>query len=351
MAYYFLLAFIISYLVTIPTIRLARRWGLVTDPTKRDHPAHTHVGIIPRAGVIPLFAAILIVACIAIPLQKNLVSILLGGLILTITGLVDDKYDLSPYLRFGLNFLAACVTIAGGLGIPYLSNPFGEPISLIRPQLVFDIFGTHMIWVLADAIAILWLMFLMNIVNWSKGVDGQLPGFTSIAALFLAVIAARFSGHEISASHTQMLAYITAGAFAGFLPWNFFPQKIMPGYGGGSLAGFMLGVLSILSFGKIGALMIVLAVPLLDGMYTLLRRISQGKNPFRGDNLHLHHLLLRHGWGRRRIAVFYMVITALLGGNMIFLESTLIKMSFVAVVYSSLALWIYILSRKGSASP
>jgi UDP-GlcNAc:undecaprenyl-phosphate GlcNAc-1-phosphate transferase len=167
-----------------------------------------------------------------------------------------------------------------------------------------------------------------------------------IAALFLGITAARFSAHEITATHTQMLAFITAGAFAGFLPWNFYPQRIMPGYGGGSLAGFMLGVLSILSFGKVGALAIILAVPLMDGIYTLTRRILSGKNPFKGDDQHLHHLLLRAGWGRRRIAVFYMVVTALLGANMLFLEGVVMKVTFACLVYASIALWIYTLSRR-----
>lgn len=343
----FISTLLLTYIFTPLVIQGAKRYGLMTDSKKFTHPAHTHHGIIPRAGGLPIFLGILIVALLTIPLQKNLISILVGGAILIITGLVDDRYNLSPYLRFLINFFVAGVTIAGGLGIPYLSNPFGDPVQLIEPQFVFQLFNSsHSIWLIADIAAIVWLMFLMNIVNWSKGIDGQLPGYTMIAALFLGITAARFSAHEISATHTQILAFITAGAFAGFLPWNFYPQRIMPGYGGGSLAGFMLGVLSILSFGKVGALAIILAVPLMDGIYTLTRRILSGKNPFKGDDQHLHHLLLRAGWGRRRIAVFYMVVTALLGANMLFLEGVVMKVTFACLVYASIALWIYTLSKK-----
>lgn len=341
----FIASLILSYFLTPLTIKWAKKIHLTTD--SRVHPAHTHTGIVPRAGGLPIFIAIMIVTLVAIPLQKSVISILAGGLILVITGLLDDRYDLSPYLRFGLNFVAAGVAIAGGLGIPYISNPFGLPLSLIEPQIVFQLFGsTHTIWLIADIAALVWLMALMNLVNWSKGVDGQLPGYVSIAAIFLAITAARFSAHELSAEQTQLFAVVIAGAFAGFLPWNFYPQRIMPGYGGGSLAGYLLGILSILSFGKVGALSIILAVPLLDGIYTIIRRVIHHKNPFRGDDQHLHHLLLRAGWGRRRIAVFYMLTTAVLGCSMLFLEGVVIKVLFAGIVYSLLAVWIYSLSKR-----
>ena len=341
----FIASFLSACILTPVTMKWARMMRLTTD--SRTHPAHTHTGIVPRAGGLPIYIAILLVTLFTLPLHKGIVSVLIGGFILIVTGLLDDRYDLSPYLRFGLNFIAAGVAIAGGLGIPYISNPFGSPISLIEPQIVFQLFGSvHTIWLIADIAAIIWLMALMNLVNWSKGVDGQLPGYVSIAALVLAVTAGRFSGHDIPATDTQLFALIVAGAFAGFLPWNFYPQRIMPGYGGGSLAGYLLGILSILSFGKVGALAIILAVPILDGIYTIMRRVLHHQNPFRGDDQHLHHLLLRAGWGRRRIAVFYMCTTALLGCCMLFLEGVVMKVVFATLVYLTIAIWIYKLSKS-----
>jgi UDP-GlcNAc:undecaprenyl-phosphate GlcNAc-1-phosphate transferase len=285
------------------------------------------------------------------PWTQHIIGILIGGAVLVATGILDDRYDISPYLRFFLNFIAAGCAILSGLGIPYISNPFGDPISLLHPQLTIWLGGEpRILLLLADGLAIVWLMALMNIVNWSKGVDGQLPGYTSIAALFMGIVAYRFSHHDITASHTQILAFAVAGSFAGFLPWNFYPQRIMPGYGGGSLAGYLLGVLSILSFGKVGALMIVLAIPILDGIYTILRRILTGHNPFRGDAHHLHHLLLRAGWSRQKISIFYMLSTALLGAIMLFLPGTLAKCIFISIIYIIFAWWIYRLSRNDTHS-
>jgi len=97
------------------------------------------------------------------------------------------------------------------------------------------------------------------------------------------------------------------------LPWNFYPQKIMPGYGGGALAGYFLAVLAILAGAKVGGAMVVLGVPMIDAVYSIIRRILSGKSPVWGDRGHLHHKLMDLGWGKRRIAVFYWLITGVLG--------------------------------------
>jgi UDP-GlcNAc:undecaprenyl-phosphate GlcNAc-1-phosphate transferase len=110
-----------------------------------------------------------------------------------------------------------------------------------------------------------------------------------------------------------VLAFIVTGAFLGFIPWNFYPQKIMPGYGGKTLAGFLLALLGILSYGKLGTALLVLGIPTIDAVYTLFRRIGTKKSPVSADRGHLHHQLLNIGWGKRRIALFYWGVSAILG--------------------------------------
>jgi len=98
------------------------------------------------------------------------------------------------------------------------------------------------------------------------------------------------------------------------LIWNFYPQKIMPGYGAGSLAGYFLAVLAILSGAKLATTLMVLAIPTADAIFTIARRLKAGKSPFWGDRGHLHHKLMDVlGWGRRRIAVFYWLSSLSLG--------------------------------------
>lgn len=329
-----LFAILVSYAVTPYVIAWAKKHNLVTDRTKRTHPAHTHEGIIPRGGGIAIFVAIFFVTILFLPLNKIMVGILISSFLLLIVGLLDDRYDLSPYLRFGANILISAIVIGFGLGIPFISNPFGGVIRLDQWRVVFDFFGKHSVLVFADIAAIIWLTWTTNMINWSKGVDGQLPGFVGIAALFLGILANRFVGHDVSAQTVMTFAFIVGGAFIGFLPYNFFPQKIMPGYGGGALAGFLLGVLSILSFGKFGTAFLILAIPMLDAGYTIIRRIKNKKSPFKADWGHLHHKLLDIGWGKRRIAIFYWVITFILGVSSLFLEGIekLIVFLMIAVI-------------------
>lgn len=116
----------------------------------------------------------------------------------------------------------------------------------------------------------------------------------------------------------------------------------MPGYGGGTLAGFLLAILSILSWGKLGTAILVLAVPLIDAVYTLGRRIAAGRSPFWGDRGHLHHRLLDIGWGVRKIALFYWTVSAILGGIALALTSQQKLFAFIVltVIVGGAILWL-----------
>ncbi len=322
---------LISFLTTPLAIRIAKKYKLLTDVTTRNHPAHTHTGVIPRGGGIPIYISLLICSLIFLPFNKILTGILVSNAFLLILGLLDDKYDVSPYLRFIMNLTISTMVVGFGLGIPFISNPFGDVIHLNTWKLTFDFFGVRNILILADILAVIWLSWMMNMVNWSKGVDGQLPGFVAITALFLGLLSQRFIGHDIRAETVMILSFIVSGAYLGFLPFNFYPQRIMPGYGGGAMAGFLLGILSILSFGKVGTAILVLAIPTIDAVYTIIRRIRKGKSPFRADWGHFHHRLLEIGWGKRRIAVFYWTISLILGVSSLFLTGMEKLIAFVTV--------------------
>ncbi len=335
-----------AYLLTPPTIFLANRFGLITDSKIRKHPAHTHIGRIPRGGGLPLFLAFIITSFIFISLNKLYIGIIIASTLTIIVGLLDDYYDLSPYFRFGINLLISAIVIGFGLGIPFVSNPFGGVIHLDTWRITFTIFGgVHSILPLADLIALIWLTWITNMINWSKGVDGQMPGFVAIAAIILGLVSQRFIAHDVSTTNVLFFAIIVSGVFVGFLPFNFFPQMIMPGYGGGALAGFWLGVLSILSFGKIGTFVLVLAVPMIDALYTIIRRIRKGASPFKADRGHLHHRLMELGWGKRRIAIFYWLVTAILGSASLFLNG-LEKLIAFGLVALLLAIFFIVVDKK-----
>lgn len=345
----FLVAVAVAYVCTYFVIPLAKRFNLVTDKRKRHHPAHVHTGIIPRAGGVPIYVSLLITTLLFVTLNKIIIGILISSFVLIVLGLFDDYYDLSPYLRLVINIWVAALVIGSGLGIPYISNPFGGVIRLDTIRWSFDLFGKHSVLVFADLLAIFWLTALMNMVSWSKGLDGQLPGFVGITAYFLGLLATRFTAHDISAQQVTILAFIVAGAFIGFMPYNFYPQRIMPGYGGGTLAGFLLGILSILSFGKVGTAILILAIPLIDAFYTIVRRVLRGRSPFFADRGHFHHRLMDIGWGKRRIALFYWGISFMLGIFSLFLKGMEKFLAFVTIAVL-LLIFIAVIERMKKES-
>ena len=341
---YFIVTFGITCIITPIIIYLARKYNLVDDPKNRYHPAHTHKGIIPRAGGAALFLGILIAVYIFLPLTTLTISILVGSLLLVIVGIMDDIRDVNPYVRLGTNAIAALIVVLSGAGVPYVTNPLGGVIHLDTISFSIPFLQNYSlsIVVFADLFAFLWIMWTMNIVGWSAGVDGQMPGFVAICALTLGILSTRFMAHDSSQITITTLAFIVSGAFAGFLPWNYYPQKIMPGYSGKTLAGFLLALLAILSYGKVGTALLVLGVPMMDAVYTLLRRIGSKKSPVLADRGHLHHRLLDLGWSKRKIALFYWSVSAILGAVALTVTSQQKFFAFlvVAVGFGVILLWV-----------
>jgi UDP-GlcNAc:undecaprenyl-phosphate GlcNAc-1-phosphate transferase len=334
---------LISFMATPLVIKFAKKLGIIDYPQKSKHPKVIHTYPVPRGGGIPIFAALLITSLLFLPLDKHLKGILLGAALITLMGFWDDKYNLNPYLRLALGFLAAAVPVAAGIGISFIANPLGGVIDLAHPQIAFSFLGqTHTLWILSDIFALVWITFTMNMLNMgAKGVDGQLPGVTAISAATIAALSLKFSA-DITQWPVIILAGIVLGSHLGFLPWNFYPQKIMPGYGGGALAGYLLAILAILSTTKVGTLMVVLGVPLVDTGYIIVRRIISGKSPVWGDRGHLHHRLLDAGWSKRQVALFYWAITAFLGILALYLNrpSKFYTMVGIVVFVGGLILWL-----------
>lgn len=332
----------ISWLVTPMMIYVYRSLGWVVDSKKNKHPAHVHDKPVPKGGGIPVALGTLIPILLLLPLDKHLVAIIFAGLLVVVVGILDDIYDLSPYLRLGTNLLAALIVVGAGIGISFVTNPLGGIIHLDQLRWNFFLFGewrTIVVW--ADLFALIWIPFVMNAINWSSGLDGQIAGVVPIAAISLGLLSFSFGG-DVTQWPVAVAAFALAGAFLGYLPFSFFPQKTMPGYGGTSFAGFMLATLAILSTTKVGTAWVVLGVPLMDAVYVGTRRILSGKSPFRGDNKHLHHRLLEIGWSKRRIAVFYWAVTGVLGLLALNLNSRqkLITMLLISIGLGGFLLWI-----------
>lgn len=310
----FLVSVVIAYATTPLIIKYAKKFKLIDDPAVNKHPKVIHTYPTPRAGGVSVFVAFTACSLFFLPLDKHLVGILLGATLLVVVGLLDDRYNLNPYLRLLLQFVAASIPIAAGIGIAFINNPLGGSVDLSNPRLVFEFLGqSHSIWLLSDVFALAWIVFLMNILNMgAKGVDGQLSGVVIVAAVVIAILSLKFSA-DITEWPVIVLSLIVAGAYLGFLPWHIYPQKIMPGFSGSTLAGYLLAVLSILTTTKVGTLLVVLGVPIVDTGYTIIRRVSAGKSPFWGDAGHLHHKLLNFGFSKKQVSAIYWLFTIVLG--------------------------------------
>lgn len=309
----FLISLSLSLVVIPLTIWLFKKKGWVVDPKKNKHPAHIHKTPVPKGGGIAVFIAVSVAVLFLIKPDKYIIAIILAMLVTLGVGVWDDVKGSSPYWRVLLNIFPAVIVVASGIGIAYISNPFGGVIDLSWPRYSFSLFGSlREIWVFPDLFALLWIPFLMNAINWSSGVDGQVSGVVVVAAITIGLISLNYSA-DIAQWPIAILAFAVAGAFLGLALFSFYPQKIMPGYSATSLAGLLLGVLSILSTAKIGTLIVVLGIPTIDAIYVISKRILSGKSPVWGDKGHLHHQLLKMGWGKRRIAIFYWLTALALG--------------------------------------
>lgn len=320
----FIISFFLALAIAPGVIFIYKKNGWIDDPKKTPHAKKTHIQPVPRGGGLVVFLAIVISGLLFLQVDKYLIAIFIGGLVLTIVGFFDDIFDIHPMIRILTGIFAGLIVIGSGIGIAYVSNPFGPGvIHLDHPQLILNLLGKERtIWILADLLALFFLMWNMNIINWSKGVDGQFPGFVGIASIIIGLLSLRFSG-DPTQFNVAFLSFIVAGAYFGLLYWNWFPQKIMPGYGAGSLAGFFLSIIAILSGAKVATLFMVLAVPTADGIFTITRRILAGKSPFWGDRGHLHHKLMDvFGWGKRRIAMFYWSTSLCLGLVSLYMDTS-----------------------------
>lgn len=346
----FAISFALSYFLVKVTIKYAALFGLMDDPKVRSHPAALHKIIVPRAGGLPIFVSFLITFILMIPYSQKLLGIMLGGLVLVSVGVLDDKYDLKNKYKFLAQFVAALIVVASGIGVSFIANPFhllgiGATSAVIRfdtLKIVFDFLGTHSIVVWADLFAIFWIVWVINMVNFSAGVDGQLPGIAIIVLFVIFAISLKFSAGDPSQILVAKLALAGVGATLGFLIYNYYPAKIFPGDSGSYFLGFLIAVLSILSGAKVGTAVLVMAIPLVDGVFTVIRRMMEKKSPFLGDRKHLHHRLLELGLSQRAVSLFYWLLCAILGAVALILpaEQKLIVGVFIAIIVLGGIIWL-----------
>ncbi len=265
-------------------------------------------------------------------LPKHLIGLAIAGALLMLGGYLDDRFRLSAGRQIWWPILASLVVIGVGIGVTYISNPFGGVLYLDQVQWqLFTIGATpYHIILFADLFAFVWLMGMMYTTKFLDGLDGLVSGITTIGALVLFFLSIN---QDVAQPETALLAAILAGACLGFLFFNFHPAKIFLGEGGSVFTGFMLGVLAIISGAKIATAMLIMGIPILDVAWVIIRRLWRRESPFRtADTKHLHFQLLGVGFSHRTAVLLLYVITMIFGGAAIFLSNSQEKLRALLVL-------------------
>jgi UDP-GlcNAc:undecaprenyl-phosphate GlcNAc-1-phosphate transferase len=284
----FLLALGVVLVLTPAVGRFARILGVVDQPgdTRR-----IHLHPIPRMGGIALLLGIFVPALAFLALDGPYRGILLGAAIATCVGVVDDFRGLPWWGKLGGQASAAAIAIGFGVQID---------------RFTFPVLGIHDLpeWVGVPA-TFLWIVAIMNMVNFLDGMDGLAAGICAIAGSTFAVIALSLGKPEAA-----ILSAIVAGACFGFLHHNFYPARIFMGDSGALLLGFTLATLSIQGLLKTAATvalffpLLVLAVPILDTAFVIAKRLKYKQPLYAADRTHLHHRFVNIGFSQRRAALY-----------------------------------------------
>ncbi len=307
--------------ILIPVVRkLALRFGAVDNPQKHNHPAILHKDIVPRAGAAAFVIAFVVISLVVLPPAKKLLGIYAGAVVMAVVGVLDDRAasgesrELNPYVRLGVELFAACLVVGAGVGIAFFRNPFNGIVRLDFVNIPIYFYGVHNILLLADIAALIWIVWVMNMLSWSNGVDGQFSGIVFITFLVLCVISLRGVGESPMEMYPAFLSAVGAGASLALLPATWHPSRIMWGFGA-TACGLIIAAVSVLSRAKVAVALLVLLVPALDAVVAVGRRTARGQSPVWGDNDHLHHHLLRMGLSQRVVAVLYWLFT--IGGGLL----------------------------------
>ncbi|MEY4722993.1 MAG: hypothetical protein RLZZ324_506 [Candidatus Parcubacteria bacterium] len=327
-----LTAFFAAALVTPLVRRAAFSWGAVDMPDvsgASESGRKRHEKAMPLFGGAAVFAAMALALATALALgwlpgenikMKFVVGIVTASALLVIGGALDDRFNLKPARQIVWPALATLVMVVCGVGIRAVSNPFGGIIPLDGVQ--FTVLWwqgiPYKLTLFADLFTVAWLMGMTYTTKLLDGLDGLVSGTLVIGAVILAFVSVT---RDYAQPDTVLVCLAVAGAFAGFLLYNFPPASIFLGEGGSTLAGFLLGTLAIISGGKIAAALLVLGLPILDAALVIIRRaVIERRSPFSGDRTHLHFRLLDRGFSPRQVLLTYWLATALLGTATFFLQ-------------------------------
>ncbi len=290
------IALLIVVLLTPAVGAMARLLGVVDNPDER----RLNRRPIPRLGGLAIFIGILVPALAFLDLSSAMRGILLGAAVACLVGAIDDFHGLAPVSKLAGQVLAAAIPTAFGVWIDHFTLPFLGAVDVPA-------------WI-GVPLTIVWIVAVMNMVNLLDGLDGLASGVCALSGVTFAVIA--LSLGKVDAA---VLSAIVAGACIGFLRHNFFPARIFMGDSGALVLGFTLASVSVAGLLKTASTVVlflpllVLAVPIIDTSFVVLKRLKYRQPLSTADRSHLHHRFINIGFSQRRAALTMWAWTATLG--------------------------------------
>lgn len=293
----FIVAWLLAFSAT-PIVRvLAQKIGAVDVPKDERR---LHKEPIPRLGGLAIFYGFIVAVLCFVEITTAVRGVIIGAVIIVTLGVVDDVKPLPAMLKLIVQIFAAWVVVSQGVRIDVFTNPF-----------VADSYFALGAW--AVPVTILWIVGITNAVNLLDGLDGLAVGVSSITAVTLVVISMIMRNEAIA-----ILAVALAGAGFGFMPFNIHPAKLFMGDTGSTFLGFMLASISIMGLFKAYAMIsfavpfFILALPIFDTGFAIIRRVLQGKSPMSPDRGHLHHRLIDQGFTQKQAVITLYTISSLL---------------------------------------
>jgi UDP-GlcNAc:undecaprenyl-phosphate GlcNAc-1-phosphate transferase len=300
------LTLIVCFVLSVLITPLIKKLAILIGATDRPNQRKVHQTVMPRLGGLAIFISFMVGMVLLRPEFQSSISILLGCLIIVITGICDDLFELPAKVKL-LGQLAAALTVVflGDLQVVFINLPFGGQIQ----------FGF-----LSIPLTILWIVGITNAINLIDGLDGLAAGVSSIALITI-------SGMAMIQGNLYVVAVglVVLASTLGFLFYNFHPASIFMGDTGALFLGFMISVLSLLGFKNVTFIsfvipVMILGVPISDTFFAILRRIIHKKPLSAPDRSHLHHCMLRMGYTHRQTVLLIYAMAAFFG--------------LVAVIYS-----------------
>ncbi len=327
----FLMAFVIALACTPLAIKIAPLIGAIDIP--KDN-RRMHSKAMPRFGGMAIYLGTMASMIAFLPMDGKLMGILAGGTLIFIVGIVDDLKGMPAKVKLACQILCAFILFEFSVRISFVANPFGEGYFFFP-------------WWLSLIVTIIWIVGITNTINLIDGLDGLAAGIAFIASISISYTAYLSDRPEIS-----LATLAIAGSALGFLPFNFNPAKIFMGDGGSLFLGFMLAGISVMGPMKGATIiatvvpMFVLALPIFDTVFAILRRLVNGRPIMEADKGHLHHRLMAVGLGQKRTVLTLYGISGIMGVAAILLTRALWMEAGILALVAMTLIYVFVKEQK-----